>query len=395
MNTPFRSVAVALVVILMPALAPRAFGQSCAPGPHVPIATETTPAQLNPLIAQMRDFPTELDPRIFCDGRLKPAVRDRTMDLVSGLFARLKKSLPTSIASVAPDGTVSEVQVTWGIGAVELLGSEAGFEYDAKSDLGIHVFLSANGTICTDVTEDATGREIIDCDACRAACIADPVAKIFNKLVEFEQEPSDLSDPGSGITFYGMVVEVTFHGARGPSYQVYPSRGHWSVSEDTWVNQPVAQKDLTDPAQMLTDAMMWINRYNDLACEYIASPVGFDCDRFGDLDDELGDYRNDGIVAAGGNTRCTSNITYRLLRRLPSVNIPDTVDALEVRCSNIGTSLRTCLGDLDCNNEVNAIDLGALLAAWGPGNGPADLNGDGEVNGDDLSLLQSNWGTCR
>jgi hypothetical protein len=157
----------------------------------------------------------------------------------------------------------------------------------------------------------------------------------------------------------------------------------------------VAQKDLTDPAQMLTDAMMWINRYNDLACEYIASPVGFDCDRFGDLDDELGDYRNDGIVAAGGNTRCTSNITYRLLRRLPSVNIPDTVDALEVRCSNIGTSLRTCLGDLDCNNEVNAIDLGALLAAWGPGNGPADLNGDGEVNGDDLSLLQSNWGTCR
>ena len=395
MNTSPHAFAIALAVLLASAHSPQARAQTCAPAPHVPIATETTAAQLMPLIAQMRDFPTELDSRIFCNGRLKPAVRDRTMEIVNGLFNRLKRSLPTSIASVAADGSVSEVPVTWGIGAVELLGSEAGFEYDAKSDLGIHVFLSANGTICTDVTDDASGREVIDCDACRAACIADPVAKIFNKLVEFEQEPSDLTDPGSGITFFGMVVEVTFHGARGPSYQVYPSRGHWSVSGDSWINQPVPQQDLTDPAQMLADAMLYINKYNALACEYIASPEGFDCDRFGDLDDELGDYRNDGIVAAGGNTRCTSNITYRLLRRLPSVNIPDTVDALEVRCSNIASSLRACLGDLDCNNEVDGNDCGELFAAWGRGGGPADLNGDGAVNRDDLSLMEANWGPCR
>jgi hypothetical protein len=44
---------------------------------------------------------------------------------------------------------------------------------------------------------------------------------------------------------------------------------------------------------------------------------------------------------------------------------------------------------------VDGVDLGELLSAWGPGNGPADLNGDGQVDGADLSLLQANWGTCR
>ena len=37
-------------------------------------------------------------------------------------------------------------------------------------------------------------------------------------------------------------------------------------------------------------------------------------------------------------------------------------------------------------------DLGMLLAEWGPGNGPADLNGDGMVDGADLGALLSKWG---
>ena len=79
MHSSFNAFAIGLAVLLASAHCPQARAQTCAAAPHVPIAAETTAAQLMPLIAQMRDFPTELDPRIFCDGRLKPAVRDRTM----------------------------------------------------------------------------------------------------------------------------------------------------------------------------------------------------------------------------------------------------------------------------------------------------------------------------
>lgn len=327
----YHATAVSIVVILFAALCPLARAQNCTSAPHVPIAKETTPEQLIPLIAQMRNFPTDLNPRIFSGGRLKPAVRNRTMEIVDRLFQRLKKTLPTVIGAD---------EVSWDVGAVELLGSEAGYEYDAMTDLGIHVFLSTNGTICTNVTEKVSKREVIDCDACPAACIADPIVKLFNPLVEFEQEPSDLSDAGSGIMFFGMPVEVTFHSTRGPSYQVYPDRGHWSVSDDTWINKAEPQQDLTDPAQMLADAMLYIKRYNELACDYIESPEGFDCDLFDELDSDLGEYRDNGIAAAGNNTRNTANITYRLLRRLPSVNIPDIVDVLQLRCFHINSSLR-------------------------------------------------------
>jgi hypothetical protein len=52
--------------------------------------------------------------------------------------------------------------------------------------------------------------------------------------------------------------------------------------------------------------------------------------------------------------------------------------------------------DLDGDGEVGSIDVGLLLAAWGPCEAPADcdadLNGDGSVNGFDLALLLGQWG---
>ena len=44
-----------------------------------------------------------------------------------------------------------------------------------------------------------------------------------------------------------------------------------------------------------------------------------------------------------------------------------------------------------------AVDLGVLLAFWGPANPAlpsADINRDGVVNGDDLGMFLSAWGTC-
>jgi hypothetical protein len=58
-----------------------------------------------------------------------------------------------------------------------------------------------------------------------------------------------------------------------------------------------------------------------------------------------------------------------------------------------------CLADLYVDGLVNGVDLGAMLAYWGPTNGSAasqraDLNRDGAVDGVDLGYLLSRWGPC-
>ncbi len=56
-----------------------------------------------------------------------------------------------------------------------------------------------------------------------------------------------------------------------------------------------------------------------------------------------------------------------------------------------------CLGDITGNGQVDAADLGILLAVWntnGKSNPAADINGDGTVNAADLGLLIANWGPC-
>jgi hypothetical protein len=57
--------------------------------------------------------------------------------------------------------------------------------------------------------------------------------------------------------------------------------------------------------------------------------------------------------------------------------------------------VNTCTADLDGDGEVDAQDLGELLACWGPCEDcPADLNADGEVDATDLAILLSAWGEC-
>ena len=79
-----------------------------------------------------------------------------------------------------------------------------------------------------------------------------------------------------------------------------------------------------------------------------------------------------------------------------SVNGDGNLDAAEYLVLEL-CALRTggcCTGDLNGNGAVNGEDLGLLLAAWGPGAGPADLDRDGAVGGSDLGLLLSAWGAC-
>ena len=60
-------------------------------------------------------------------------------------------------------------------------------------------------------------------------------------------------------------------------------------------------------------------------------------------------------------------------------------------------SAPACPSDLDGSGEVDALDLAALLSAWGPCGAsacPADVNQDAAVDALDLAALLSAWGVC-
>ncbi|MFM7132686.1 MAG: dockerin type I domain-containing protein, partial [Planctomycetota bacterium] len=56
-----------------------------------------------------------------------------------------------------------------------------------------------------------------------------------------------------------------------------------------------------------------------------------------------------------------------------------------------------CVGDIDEDGAVGAIDIVELLSAWGDASAPGargDLNGDAVVNSSDLAALLASWGSC-
>jgi hypothetical protein len=62
-----------------------------------------------------------------------------------------------------------------------------------------------------------------------------------------------------------------------------------------------------------------------------------------------------------------------------------------------GTDVCDCLGDIDGNGLVNAVDIAALLSVWGTDGGiypRADGNFDGTISAQDITILLSSWGAC-
>ena len=70
---------------------------------------------------------------------------------------------------------------------------------------------------------------------------------------------------------------------------------------------------------------------------------------------------------------------------------------LAICCTSAATA-QSCPADLNGDDSVNGVDLGTLLAAWGPCTSgsacPTDLNDDMEVNAGDLTALLAVWGPC-
>ncbi len=252
-----------------------------------PIVLETD-AQLTDAVVAMSTVPTVLDPRIWDGDAMKPGIRAKVLANVNGLADRLG----------IPDLTID---------GVDLVGSNASYEYDNKADFGVHVFVSSPTT-----------------SEARLA----PMLKLLSGYTELKQEGQ--------ITYWGVPLEVVFHGPRTANYAPRKGIGQYSISDGTWMEKPTAQPDRFNRDTMATDARRFITAYNALVEEYAKDAKAFRCSRFGDLDDEMKTYRNAGINRDG--SRSTENLAYRTLRRL-GVNIPDMVDELEERCEEIQASL--------------------------------------------------------
>ncbi len=258
------------------------------PDVATPLA-DTSERSVSAAIDAITRFPTDLDPRIWDGTQMKPDVRDMSLTIVD----RLMRS--SGIDGLAVD-------------AVELLGSNASYEYDDSSDFGMHVFAHSPSFPPAQL---------------------DGLLSLLNTAVEQRQE--------GHITFSGIPVEVTFHAERTENYLPRAGIGQYSISEGRWIEMPVLQPDNFDRTQMAADLRKFVAAYNELVTQYAAGRKGFDCSQFGDLDDELGDYRDSGFTNGFGS-RSTQNLTYRALRRL-NVSIPKTLDTLEDQCTFVNESI--------------------------------------------------------
>jgi hypothetical protein len=75
------------------------------------------------------------------------------------------------------------------------------------------------------------------------------------------------------------------------------------------------------------------------------------------------------------------------------VNFSSTLGAVTdtgIDSVRIATYVTAALGDIDGDGNVNGVDLGLLLGAWG-GSGLADLNCDDIVDGADLAIVLGAW----
>ena len=286
-----------LAVLLLATLASGAALAANGPGhwnsaPYMAVAPLVTSSDkdIAAAIADITAFPTELDPRLWDGDRMRPEVRARALAIVTDMFADLKMK----------DLAISNVEVQ---------GSTVSYEYDDSADLSIRVFLD---------TSHYKG-DIRQLNA---------LLKTYTDYLEAVYE--------GRLLLHGVPVEPQFYAIRTATLEPQAGVGHYSLTEDRWMERPSVQKDHFDRQQMTLDAGHFITEYNTLVSDYFADKKAFDCSRWGAFTREMRSYRGAGIDRDG--TRSTSNLTYRMLRRL-NVNVSDTARKLAVECRTIHWTL--------------------------------------------------------
>lgn len=260
--------------------------------PYVAVAPLVTSSDqdISAAIDQITTFPTVLDPRLWDGDKLRPEVRTRALEIVTDLFADLKM----------PDLTIKNI---------EIRGSTVSYEYDDNADLSVRVFLD---------TSNYRGD-----------------VKQLNALLKTYTDYLEAVYEGN-LLLRGVPLEPQFYAVKSPSQEPQAGIGHYSLTDDAWMEHPSMQESRFDRNQIMADAKGFITKYNGLVSDYFADKKSFDCSRLGALTKEMRSYRGAGIDKDG--TRSTPNLTYRMLRRL-NVNLTETTRQLAVECRTIHWTL--------------------------------------------------------
>ena len=260
--------------------------------PYVAVAPLVTSSDqdISAAIDRITTFPTVLDPRLWDGDKLRPDVRTRVLEIVTDLFADLKM----------PDLTIKNV---------EIRGSNVSYEYDDSADLSVRVFLD---------TSNYKGD-----------------VKQLNALLKTYTDYLEALYEGN-LLLRGVPLEPQFYAVKRTSQEPQAGIGHYSLTDDAWMEHPSMQESRFDRNQIMADAKGFITKYNGLVSDYFADKKAFDCSRLGAFTKEMRSYRGAGIDKDG--TRSTPNLTYRMLRRL-NVNLTETTRQLAVECRAIDWTL--------------------------------------------------------
>lgn len=289
-NKPLLTALIAAIMITFVTSAHADVRWTSSPYAQKPLLVLEGRTELEQRVIEISTFPTELDPRLWQKQKLRPEVRQRVIEVSDALLSDLN---------------VEDVSIQ----SIEVRGSNVSFEYDDLADFGVRVFLD---------TSKYKGN--IDDLAARV--------KDYNAFIESRHEGK--------IFLYAVPLEVNFYVIRTARLNPVKGVGHYSISEDTWMELPTIQESKFERQKMLHDLVGFTSTYNDLISTYFADKRSFDCAQWNDFSKDLSKYRNEGIVKSG--TRSTENLVYRLLRRL-SVNVIEQSSDLELECRNIHWSL--------------------------------------------------------
>lgn len=69
-------------------------------------------------------------------------------------------------------------------------------------------------------------------------------------------------------------------------------------------------------------------------------------------------------------------------------------NCITIDCDDCGDGGESCVGDINADGLVDAVDLGFIIGSWGTADALADLDGDGLVDSADLGIVIGAWGLC-
>jgi hypothetical protein len=254
----------------------------------VPPRVTLSDADIQRVADRMMVFSTSLAPGFFEGDTLRPDLRAKAMAFAQARFDDLR----------LPNLKILDMLY---------VGSLASYEYDALSDVDVHIIIDP------------------------ASFAGDPAM-----LRRYLNTVNDLNEfIFYDVTIFGRKADYSFY-ADSVARRIEPGVGVYSLFENKWLSKPIPAPVRFSKDSVYTDLLAYVRRYNDLVDAYAADKNRFQCERFSQLREDIRLYRRKGIARDG--IRSTENIVYRATRRING-NLLNQMEKLQRQCDAIHSSL--------------------------------------------------------